>query len=100
MIRRTMAQSTAPRRSCARRLEIDVKTMLAIEVPSARCIMLPAGSPCRAKEMTSSGTMTSPPPTPSKPASRPATAPMPRYTSATASRAAPYPGRRGSSPSE
>src|SRR3989304_4318649 len=44
-IARATAQSTAPCRWCARTLESDVKRMVAIEVPSDRCIICSAGYP-------------------------------------------------------
>src|SRR3990172_545980 len=66
-IARATAQSTAPCRWCARTLESDVKRMVAIEVPSDRCIICSAGYPFAVKTNTSIGTMTMPPPMPRRP---------------------------------
>jgi len=49
--------------------------MLASDVPNARCIIDSSGRPNPAKQNSSMGTITKPPPTPSRPASTPAIAP-------------------------
>ncbi len=43
---RTISQRTAPCAWWARMLEIEVNTMVAIEVPSARCMVCSSGKPC------------------------------------------------------
>ncbi len=74
----TMSQRTAPWLWWARMLEIEVNTMVAIEVPSARCMVCSSGKFCAVKTMNSSGTMVRPPPTPNRPATKPAKMPSPR----------------------
>ena len=71
----TMSQRTAPWSWWARMLEIEVNTMVAIEVPSARCMLCSTGNACAVNSMNSSGTMVRPPPTPNRPATKPAKTP-------------------------
>jgi hypothetical protein len=52
-------------------LEIEVRAMVAIDVPNAKCIKCSAGKPCAPNSMNSSGTSTMPPPTPNRPAQNP-----------------------------
>jgi hypothetical protein len=59
-------------------LESEVKKITAIEVPSARRITCSAGSACAPNAQTSSGTVTAPPPMPSRPARKPTATPIPR----------------------
>lgn len=59
-------------------LETEVNMMVEIAVPSARCMMCSAGSPCAVNTHTSIGTMTAPPPMPSNPAKKPTTEPIAR----------------------
>jgi len=54
-----------------------VGTIVAIEVPTARCIAAAGSTPAMVSARSSTGTMMMPPPTPSSPASRPPTAPAP-----------------------
>lgn len=54
---------------------IEVKTMVASEVPTARWVSTEGSKPCRVKLNTRTGTMMIPPPTPNRPASTPAQAP-------------------------
>ena len=82
-MRRTTVHSTAPRLWWAMKLETEVKTMLAMEVPRARCMMSSLGRFCSSMQNTSMGTMTSPPPMPSRPASTPAMAPTTKYKAST-----------------
>ena len=79
--RRSTAQLTAPWRSCARRLDSDVKITVAIAVPSATCSMCSRGKPCAANAIVVSGTWMPPPPIPSMPAKKPMNAPIATYTS-------------------
>ena len=77
-IARATRQSTAWCLWWARTLEIDVNTMVAIEVASARCIMCSAGNPLAVNTNTSIGTMIMPPPMPSRPARKPTDSPIAR----------------------
>ena len=72
---RAMSQRIAPRAAWARTLATEVKRMVAIAVPTARCRICAFGSPCASKNQTRSGTMIAPPPIPSIPAKKPTTAP-------------------------
>ncbi len=79
MIVRKTPQSTAPWLWCVRRLATAVKMIVAIDVPSARCNTSPGGNcGCAANIMVSAGTMTRPPPMPSRPAKKPENAPSAR----------------------
>src|SRR5882672_4950880 len=78
---RAMSQRIAPRAAWARTLATEVKRMVAIPVPTARCRMCARGSPCASNRITSSGTMIAPPPMPSIPAKKPTAAPMAAYPS-------------------
>jgi len=75
---RTMSQRTAPCPWWARRLEIDVITIAAIDVPSDRCTRCSWPKPWAANIVVSTGTMMPPPPTPSSPAKKPTKAPSNR----------------------
>ena len=75
VIARTTSQRTAPRAWWARRLDTEVSTMAAIEVPSAMCTTWDCGKPWARKKVVSIGTMMPPPPTPSRPAKKPTAAP-------------------------
>ncbi|MNE79423.1 hypothetical protein D3C80_1759050 [compost metagenome] len=57
---------------------IEVKTMVASEVPTAICVSTSGEKPWAVKLYTSTGTMIMPPPTPNSPASTPAQAPSTR----------------------
>ena len=78
VIQTKIGQRTAPLRWCSSSELIEVKTMVASEVPTARWVRISAGMPCAAKLKTSTGTMINPPPTPNSPASTPAQAPNSR----------------------
>ncbi len=73
---RAMPQSTAPCAWWARMLDREVNMMVAIAVPSAVCRMCAGGNPCALNTNTSMGTMTAPPPMPSRPARNPTAAPI------------------------
>ena len=77
----TMSQRTAPFLWCARTLLIEVKMMVAIDVAMAILTDSPALTPRAARMAEMKGTMTMPPPTPSKPARKPA--PRPSSASST-----------------
>ncbi|MNG38156.1 hypothetical protein D3C84_1257400 [compost metagenome] len=57
---------------------IDVKIIVARDVPTARWVRIDVSKPCRVKLNTNTGTMMIPPPTPNSPASTPAQAPSAR----------------------
>ena len=59
--------------------EIEVITIVASEVPTARCMTTDSSMPSLRNSQTSTGTITRPPPTPSRPAMTPATRPVSRY---------------------
>ncbi len=69
------ARCTLPLRKCPRAEEAPVMTIVASEVPTARCIVISGEMPCSPKANTSTGTIMIPPPTPNSPAIVPATAP-------------------------
>ena len=71
---RTTRHRTAPRRWCARMLEIDVKPIVAIDVATAMCIRCSGGKCSRVKTIVSTGMIVIAPPTPSSPARKPTTA--------------------------
>jgi len=73
--RQTVGHSTAPRWWWARTEEIEVKMMVASDVPIARCMMADSAICWWWKIQANAGTMINPPPTPSKPAMTPANAP-------------------------
>lgn len=75
VIQANTGQRTAPRRWCSRMELIEVKTMVAREVPTAIWVRTSPPKPCAVKLKTSAGTMIRPPPTPNSPASTPAQAP-------------------------
>ena len=77
-MRCTMAQSTLPRRWWARMADRAVNTMQASEVAMAVCATTGDSMPCRANTNNRPGTSTMPPPTPSKPANKPAAMPSAR----------------------
>ena len=56
-------------------LAMEVSTMVAIEVPSVRCMICASGKPWAEKIMNRNGTSVSPPPTPNSPAMKPAKTP-------------------------
>ena len=72
------AQSTAPCAWCARMLAMDVNMMVAIAVPRATWRMCADAMPCAVNTSTSMGTITAPPPIPSRPARKPTAAPIAR----------------------
>ena len=74
-IARTIGQRTAPRAWCARRLEIEVNTMVAIEVAMAIFTASAGSTPRRDSMKVTKGTIIMPPPTPSRPARKPTTPP-------------------------
>jgi len=77
--RQTTGHSTAPRRWWARTDEMEVTTMVASDVPMARCMTMASSIRWPWKIQASTGTMIKPPPTPSSPAMTPANAPSVRY---------------------
>ena len=71
----TMGHNTPPLAWCARVLDIDVITIDAIEVPSAKCTTYCGAIPCAKNMLVSIGTIIPPPPMPSSPAINPAKSP-------------------------
>src|SRR6187397_311602 len=69
------SESTAPRAWCVRAELIDVGMMAASEVATATCMRYSSGTPAKRSENSSTGTVTMPPPTPSRPAANPAMTP-------------------------
>jgi len=57
---------------------MEVKTTVASELPTARCMHSSAGKPRWRYRKNKAGTITIPPPRPKRPAKRPATAPSER----------------------
>ncbi|MNC35959.1 hypothetical protein D3C75_844590 [compost metagenome] len=78
VIQAKIGHCTAPLRWCSSTALIEVKTMVASDVPTARWVSTEASKPCKVKLNTSTGTMMMPPPTPNSPASTPAQAPRSR----------------------
>ncbi|MNN45099.1 hypothetical protein D3C81_1594180 [compost metagenome] len=78
VIQAKIGHCTAPRRWCSSTALIEVKMMVASEVPTARWVNTEGSKPCKVKLNTSTGTMMMPPPTPNSPASTPAHAPNSR----------------------
>ena len=74
--RLTIAKSTAPRRWWARADEMDVGMMVASDVATAMCMRIAGSTPTNPSAVSSTGTITMPPPIPNNPASTPATAPV------------------------
>jgi hypothetical protein len=72
----TNCQLTAPRRWCAQVEAAPVAITVTSEVATARCGIQSSTNPSCVNSRINAGTMTAPPPIPSSPASRPATAPM------------------------
>jgi uncharacterized membrane protein YfcA len=72
---RTMSQRTAPLRWCARTLEMDVKTMVAMDVAMAILTAISGAAPRALMISVRKGTITMPPPIPSRPAKKPDTTP-------------------------
>ena len=70
-----MSQRTAPRLWCARTLEIEVKMMVAIEVAIAIFTARSAGTPRWPRMIVMKGTISMPPPMPSRPARKPVPTP-------------------------
>ena len=66
---------TAPRAWCERAELMDVGMMAASEVATAMCMRHSSGTPANRRKYSSTGTVTMPPPTPSSPATNPATTP-------------------------
>ena len=81
--RLTMSQRTAPRWWCARTLDRDVKMMVAMEVAIAIFTARSAETPRLARMMVMNGTISMPPPMPSRPARKPV--PTPSTASSTIS---------------
>ena len=75
LIQAKIGQRTAPLRWCSSTELIEVKMMVASEVPTARWVSTSGAKPWAVKLNTSTGTMINPPPTPNSPASTPAAAP-------------------------
>ena len=59
---------------------IEVKMIVARDVPTARWVSTCGSKPCKVKLNTSTGTIMIPPPTPNSPASTPAQAPSSKYS--------------------
>ena len=74
--RANTGQSTPPRRWCASIDDSEVAEITASEVPIATCMTTAGPTPCHASTKASAGTTIRPPPTPNRPASRPAAAPV------------------------
>ena len=66
-----MSQRTAPRLWCARTLEMEVNTMVAMEVAMAILTARSADTPRPVRIKVMNGTSNMPPPMPSKPARKP-----------------------------
>ena len=88
----TKSHRTAPRRWCARTLEIDVKMMVAMEVAIAILTARSGPTPRPDKMTVMNGTITMPPPMPSNPAKNPV--PKPSRASSTISRGSRIMGER------
>ena len=71
----TTRQSTAPRWSCARTDDTEVKRIVASDVAIAMWRMYSAGKPCQVNSAVRNGTISMPPPMPSSPAANPVQAP-------------------------
>ena len=84
---RTRSQRTAPRGGDARRLEIEVNRMVAIEVAMAIFTARPDSTPRDAMMKVTKGTISMPPPMPSSPARKPVKAPRARNSASSAGRA-------------
>jgi hypothetical protein len=69
------SQSTAPRAWWLRAELMDVGMMAASEVATATCMRYSSGTPAKRRAYSSTGTVTMPPPTPSMPATKPASTP-------------------------
>ncbi len=67
---------TAPRLWCARIEDSAMNVMVASEVPIAHCMITPGLTPWRWSSSAMTGTMSMPPPMPSRPAVTPAAAPL------------------------
>ena len=80
--RLTMSQRTAPRLWCARTLESEVKMMVAIEVAIAIFTARSDATPRWPRMIVMKGTISMPPPMPSRPARKPVPTPS-RASSAT-----------------
>ncbi|MNC52891.1 hypothetical protein D3C75_1022620 [compost metagenome] len=78
VIQMKIGHCTARLRWCSRMALMEVNTMVASEVPTARCVSTDASKPCKVKLNTSTGTIMMPPPTPNNPASTPAQPPSTR----------------------
>jgi hypothetical protein len=74
-MRRTMSQRTAPRRWCARTLDNEVKSTVAIAVAIAIFTDRSSSTPRLDKMIVRNGTMIALPPTPNMPANKPPTVP-------------------------
>ena len=72
----TMGHRTHPLAWCARKLDIDVKMIEAIQVAKARCIRLSLGKPWCKKMAVNPGTIIAPPPMPNNPAVKPTIEPI------------------------
>ena len=77
----TMSQRTAPRLWCARTLETEVNTMVAIDVAMAILTARSGGTPRADMMSVMKGTISMPPPMPSNPARKPV--PSPSATNST-----------------
>ena len=82
--RLTMSQRTAPRLWCARTLERDVKMIVAMDVAMAIFTDRSGETPRLARMMVMNGTISMPPPMPSRPARKPV--PTPSTASSTISK--------------
>ena len=71
----TTRQSTAPRWSCARTEDTEVKRIVASDVAIAMWRMCSVGKPCQVNSTVRNGTISMPPPMPSNPAANPVQAP-------------------------
>ena len=81
--RRTMRHSTCRALTWAAAADSEVKTMQAREVATAAAVLCANGnSPLQSKRMIRAGTMTMPPPMPSRPPRKPLTQPTPTHREA------------------
>src|SRR5699024_4455845 len=74
---RSSAVSTEPRFMWARVDVVAVTTIVDSDVPTAKCMLTALSTPISVNSVYKTGTMTMPPPTPSKPASIPVKTPAP-----------------------
>ena len=78
--RLAIIHSTLPARTCVQAADPETKTMQASDVPTAAAVLCAKGSSSvQSNRMMSAGTMTMPPPIPSKPPRKPLTQPTAKH---------------------